>query len=73
MKSPDKIPGLKVWLDAADPSTINNGLFTANNTLVERWVDKASGFVFTSGTGTLGNSFNSEANEVSYLKNKWIG
>lgn len=61
MLTPNRIPGLKIWLDANDTSTINDGRIVTNNVLVEKWTDKASGFVFRSGTGTLGNNQNDTA------------
>jgi len=57
VKSPNSIPGLKVWLDASDANTINNGREISNGSIVQKWVDKAGGYVFRSGTGTLGNSY----------------
>ena len=48
MKNPSKIPGLKIWIDAADTSTINNGT-VQNGQNVFKIVDKSSGYVFRNG------------------------
>jgi hypothetical protein len=58
LKSPNNITGLKVWLDASDADTINDGRDISNGSTVQKWVDKVGGYVFRSGTGTLGNSYN---------------
>jgi hypothetical protein len=56
MKNPSKIPGLKIWLDAADTSTINNGTIQ-NGQNVFKIVDKSSGYVFRNGYGVNGPSY----------------
>lgn len=61
MITPDKVPGLKVWLDANDTSTINDGRHITDGTQVQKWVDKVAGYVLTSGSGTLGNNYGNPA------------
>jgi hypothetical protein len=56
MISPSKIPGLKIWIDAADDSTVNNGRVT-NGQNVFKIVDKSSGYVFRNGYGVNGPSY----------------
>jgi len=56
MKNPSKIPGLKIWLDAADISTVNNGT-VQNSQNVFKIVDKSSGYVFRNGYGVNGPSY----------------
>lgn len=56
MSRPDKINGLKIWIDAADINTVNNGT-VQNNQNVFKIVDKASGFVFRNGYGVNGPSY----------------
>lgn len=54
--NPDNIPGLTLWLDAADDSTVNNGRVT-NGQNVFKIVDKASGITFRNGYGVDGPSY----------------
>jgi hypothetical protein len=56
MNNPSKIPGLKIWLDAADTSTVNNGT-VQNSQNVFKIVDKSSGYVFRNGYGATGPSY----------------
>jgi hypothetical protein len=48
MVQPNKIPGLALWLDASDPSTINGGASSSNGVFVNTWSDKAGGYTLTS-------------------------
>jgi len=68
MIRPNNIPGLKIWLDASDVSTINNGrisdidsnprshLYIPRQT-VSKIVDKISGYEFTNPSGLTGPSY----------------
>jgi hypothetical protein len=47
MKSPDKISGLVFWLDAADTTTVNNGIIT-DGAFVNTFRDKSGGYTLTS-------------------------
>lgn len=55
-KSPDKITGLKCWVDASDRATINNGTVTQGQN-VFKIVDKASGLIFRNGYGSDGPTY----------------
>ena len=54
--NPNNIPGLTLWVDAADDSTVNNGRVT-NGQNVFKIVDKASGVTFRNGYGNFGPSY----------------
>jgi len=56
LTNPDNIPGLTLWVDAADASTVNNGRVT-NGQNVFKIVDKVSGITFRNGYGSFGPSY----------------
>ena len=56
MNNPSKIPGLKIWIDAADINTVNNGT-VQNNQNVFKIVDKVGGLVFRNGYGVEGPTY----------------
>ena len=56
LTNPNNIPGLTLWVDAADDSTVNNGRVT-NGQNVFKIVDKASGITFRNGYGVDGPSY----------------
>jgi len=67
--NPDNIPGLTIWVDASDISTVNNGQVT-NGQNVFKIVDKASGIVFRNGYGNFGPTYSigvvNEKNAISF-------
>lgn len=73
MKSPEKIPGLKLWWDASDASTVNNGK-AIDNQNVFRFVDKVGGFSLTNNRGLLGPKYwfgaVNEKNVISFEYNE---
>jgi hypothetical protein len=54
--NPDNIPGLALWWDAADFSTVNDGTVTQNQN-VYKIVDKVSGVVLTNSQGVNGPTY----------------
>lgn len=56
MKSPDNISGIRLWFDASDSSTINDGIVT-NNQNVYKFVDKIGGISLTNPNGPLGPTY----------------
>ena len=56
MKNPSKIPGLNIWLDAADTSTINNGKVVDNGNVFS-FRDKVSNIELTNSQGVNGPSY----------------
>lgn len=60
LKSPSKIPGLTLWFDASDASTINSGTPT-NNVNVFSFRDKISGVELTNTYGATGPSYSFSA------------
>jgi len=56
LSNPKKIPGLTLWVDAADDSTVNNGRVT-NGQNVFKIVDKVGGLTFRNGYGSAGPSY----------------
>jgi hypothetical protein len=55
-KSPKNIPGLVLWWDAADSTTINDGVVYQNQN-VFKFVDKVSGKVLTNFAGANGPTY----------------
>lgn len=55
-KSPKSIPDLKLWWDASDPSTVNDG-WVLQNQPVYKFVDKISGYVLSNFNGSNGPSY----------------
>lgn len=53
---PDKIDGLKIWFDASDLSTVNDGRVT-NGSNVYKFVDKISGVVCRNNNGVNGPTY----------------
>jgi hypothetical protein len=56
LKSPNSIPGLNLWFDAADINTINNGR-VVNNENVYKFTDKISGVSLTNGNTVSGPTY----------------
>ena len=56
MNNPSKITGLKIWLDAADTSTINNGKVVDNGNVFS-FRDKVSNIELTNSQGVNGPSY----------------
>jgi len=55
-KNPKNIPGLTIWLDAADPTTINNGQVVDNGNVFS-FRDKISNIELTNSQGVNGPSY----------------
>jgi hypothetical protein len=56
LKTPKSIPGLTLWFDAADSSTINDGT-TIHGTNVSTFIDKVSGVIMRNNNGVSGPTY----------------
>jgi len=60
LKSPDSISGIKLWFDASDVTTVNDGRVSDREN-VYKFVDKIGGFALTNPNGALGPSYSFSA------------